>query len=266
MEEGQTASGTTHPTVDFPQFTKLPTEIRLQIWRHALEAPRLIDTRATYLALRRTPHWTDGRGQRREDASPLCFANRESRSVVLEHRAYVFFGTETAVPPVFPREQIKRSMLCPLEFAAAANDVVVVCAGALATMPIYRFSGDCGRVRRVLVTEKADRLFDVLGHGPWHPSGWPHTASMRRAMAREAFARLHSILGRGDLRTVYCLPDGWTSPGQGHKGALGPPGWASDWSGDEVLRNMVTLYDVQEDEDGRGGRKEGRRAHLGKGM
>ncbi|RYP48462.1 hypothetical protein DL768_005664 [Monosporascus sp. mg162] len=251
MEEGRTASGTAHPTIDFPQFIKLPTEIRLQIWRHALEAPRLIDTRATYLALRRAPHWTDGLGRRREDASPLCFANRKSRSVVLGHRAYVFFGSETsAVPPGFPREQIKTSMPCPLEFAAAANDVVVVCAGALATRPTYRFWGDCGRVRRVLVPEKADHLFDVLGHGPCHPSGWPHTASMRRAMAREAFARLHSILGRGNLRTVYCLPDGWTCLAWGREDALGPPGWASDWSGDEVLRNMVTLYDVQEDGDG----------------
>ncbi|RYP22000.1 hypothetical protein DL765_001906 [Monosporascus sp. GIB2] len=255
--DGQTASGPSHPTIDFPQFIKLPTEIRLQIWRHALEAPRLIDTRVTYLALRRTPHWTDGCGRRREHASPLCFVDRESRCAVLDHRPYVVFGTETTVPPGLPRDQIEKSMPCPLEFAAAANDVVAVCAGALALRPTYRFSGDCGGIRRVLVPESADRLFDVLGHGPWNPSGWPHTASMRRAMAREAFARLHSVLGRGDLRTVYCLPDGWTSPALGPGGALGPPGWASDWSGDEVLRSMVTLYDVEEEEGGGDkGRKE----------
>ncbi|EMR62346.1 hypothetical protein UCREL1_10720 [Eutypa lata UCREL1] len=262
----------TPTTTTFPQFRTLPTELRLQIWEHALEAPRIVDARFSHIRDGRTPHWSDAAGRRLEHAHALFFACRESRDVAVRYPRYAVYVVEGRMP-----------VRHRLRFALTERDVLAVPAdAALNVNPLLRVWGvgddDGGggggdgengggrgrgrakKVRQVLVLVNVDALFDVIGSGPWYPSGWPHTKVMERAVSRETFARLCSVFGGkggggSDLRTVYCLEEGWTSTPRGLKSLHSLPSTAhSLWESHPISTCMVKLYDkavdgVEEDDE-----------------
>ncbi len=278
----------------FPRFPDLPPELRLQIWRHALEAPRLVDVRFGQVRGRRTPHWhccaDSGDGWRLEHAPALCFVNRESRGVARAYVGYSFLVVEG----VRPARHRLRFALTGDDVVALGGDAVlrvnpsctfaVTSAAAAAAAAAADGGGDnggggdgqdsaCGDkalgwvkgarehgvrgargVRRVLIQQPLDALFDILGSGPWYPSGWPHTDAMKRAVARETFSRLRSAFGEEDggagegLQTVYCLEDGWVSTSMGPRSLHGVPGEvASVWNYEPVFARMVKVYDKSTD-------------------
>ncbi|KAK7741924.1 hypothetical protein SLS62_010859 [Diatrype stigma] len=301
----------------FPRFPHLPAELRLQIWRHALEAPRVVD--AQFAHPWDDDDWTpshqhhhhryhyyqqqhasitstgadgtaDGGGpalfsthchrkSRFERAPALSFACRESRDVVSQYPRYATLAV-SEVEPEGQQGRRRQRQQCRCRFVALAEDDVLAVPGeaALHVNPLMRVrrvgsgvergcgrddDGDGGRlhtrgkcdgggvpggVRRVLVQTTLDALFDVVGSGPWYPSGWPHTKAMKRAVARAAFERLRSVLGDsgGDLQTVYCLEDGWEATPQGLKNLRSFPSSStvgSAWDCGSTFAHMVKLYD-----------------------
>ena len=225
----------------------------MEVWERALEHPR-----AVHITMEKqpsSPHWwCPARGRQYENACALFFVNREARAAVLGYGSYAFICIEG-----------RRPITHPLHFALAANDFVVARgADLLCTLPrcavtpsagIGADSNDVPAIRRVLILHNEDELFDVIGAGPWLPSGWPHTAVMRRAMAREAFQRIVHVLAPSGaavhLETLHCLADGWTAMPQG-LGLRGPADLSnvetSVWDSRPLLERVITLYDRATDE------------------
>lgn len=121
MSQTGTMSG-----VAFNLFPSLPTELRLQIWRHALEQPRAITISSKLLedrlnaGLPSYPCWRcPVTGQRYEQVSALFFVNHEARFVALNYNQYNFFSVAMRDP------QATMSSLYPLRFATTPNDFVV---------------------------------------------------------------------------------------------------------------------------------------------
>lgn len=251
------------PLVEFPLFPHLPTELRLEIWKRALELPRAVPITITAEQQQQPlpPHWRCPVTCRQyEHACALFFVNRESRTAALGYGRYGFFCVE---------ERGRHPGAPPLHFALAANDFVVARGADLlrtlprcAVVPSSGCADDGPAIRRVLILHNEDELFDEIGAGPWLPSGWPHTAVMRRAMAREAFQRVLHVLAQShsgaaaSLESLHCLADGWTAAPRG-LGLRSPGGLesveASVWDSRPLLERAVTLYDRKVDGDCWGG-------------
>lgn len=311
-------------TTTFPRFADLPTELRLQIWRHALEAPRVIDVQRVFAGhgspyfrgasskggpwsanspprpsssplsplppLLPSPRWTiDGDDGCLKHAPALCFANRESRATARGYQGWARIAVDDEADDDDGNDNDngsgcsrRSSSTCSQQrrwvFALGPGDVLalparlVLCTfpklrihclgqggydGAAMKKPPADYSG--GGVRRVLIQAPLDALYDIVGPGgPWHPSGWPHTSAMRRALARAAFDRLHSVLG-ADLQIVYCLPDdgGWAAPSAASLPPASSSASASVWEGEPLLSRMVTLYDRAVNGEPSGGGQKG---------
>ena len=124
----------------FNLFPDLPTELRLRIWKCALEQPRAVIISPRLLEDRRKaglaayPRWRCPVTKRRwEQVSVLFFVNHEARSVALNYNRYSFFS-------VAMKDQQSWLSLYPLRFAITPNDFVVADAGNMSfATPVYEF-------------------------------------------------------------------------------------------------------------------------------
>lgn len=87
------------PSFDsFPLFRKLPTELRLRIWRHALPGPRLVNVIAAYNHKEDTPWRIDAARfiPTRRFPDQILYACWESREVARKHYQLCLLNSPTS--------------------------------------------------------------------------------------------------------------------------------------------------------------------------